>query len=410
MSVKYDKLFEYALLTALFCFAVSLFNLTGYIFSAIVLLVFLFYASKIRLSVTDLWLLLFSASYFFFYWWHFGIDVNTFILYLIGPWSAHIIGRLYIERSPNPKSFMILIVVLSSGMFLHGLLNIVAYVRSDYAVLYNYYRQSVDFWRGELVNVKSTEMLYTFATGVGLGVLFTSYKARYKVLAVVALILSVAHTVFMANRALLLIFIIILLWRFCCWFADMRVSPVKKTIIILIGLLLLSVLVLLIALNVAGIGDAFFNLKIVQRFTSDLELTRFDVWDIFFEDFAFLGHMFGGKLLTHNAEWGYLHNMWLDVYNVAGVVPFLILIILTVRFIVSFIRFNQVMKAGNKKNERIVFQSLLIAILLNMMIEPIIEANPYYFLMTLMFLGAMEGYTYKLLDAGELRYSSDKAL
>ncbi len=396
MSRRYDKVIEYVFLTALLCFAVSLFNLTGYIFSAIILMMFVFYSPQIRWSSTDLWLMLFSACYFFFYWWHFGINANAFILYLIGPWSAHVLGRVYIERSTKPKAFMVLIIVLSAGMFLHGLLNIVAYLRSDYYILYNYYRQSVDFWRDELVNVKSTEMLYTFATGVALGVLFTTYKLRYKLLAGLVLFLSVMQTVFMANRALMIIFFVVLAWRFCCWFADAKVAPFKKTVIILCVLLLFFVLLLLITLNVAGIGDAFFNLKIVQRFTSDVELTRFDVWDIFFEDMAFFGHMFGGKLLTHNAQWGYLHNMWLDVYNVAGVIPFLILIVLTVKFILSFIRFNHVMKTANKKNERIVFQSLMLAVLLNMMIEPIIEANPYYFLMTLMFLGAMEGYMYKI--------------
>lgn len=409
MSEKNVKVWEYVLLAALFCFAVSLFNLTGYIFSAIILVMLLFYGSKICLSVTDLWLLLFSAFYFFFYWWHFGVDVNTFILYLIGPWSAHIFGKLYIERAATPKSFILLILVLSSGMFLHGLLNILAYLRSDYAVLYHYYRQSVDFWRGELVNVKTTEMLYTFATGVGIGVLFTSCKTKYKLLSVIVLLLSVVQTVLMANRALLIIFIIVFLWRFCCWFADARVATFKKTVILLCCLLLFSALVCLIALNVAGIGDTFFNLKIVQRFTSDLELTRFDVWNIFFEDLAFLGHLFGGKALTINAEWGYLHNMWLDVYNVAGVIPCLILIVLTVRFMVSFGRFNLVMKQENRNDERIIFQSLMLAILLNMMIEPIIEANPYYFLMTLMFLGAMEAYTYKFLNISRLDSSSNRA-
>lgn len=396
MLKKYNNFFEIAFLTALFCFAVSLFNLSGYIFSAIVLVMFLLYSHKIRLTTMDLWLVLFSALYFFFHWLHFGADINAVILYLVGPWSAYILGKLYVEQSKKKRPFMILLLVLSLGMYLHGLLNVVAYVRSEHFLLYQYYRQSVDFWRNELVNVKTTEMLYTFATGIGLGVLFTTYKARYKLLASVVLVLSLLLTIFMANRALLIIFVFVFLWRLFCWFADARVSSSKKTLIILFGAILLSIVVGMIALNIAGTGEEFFSLRLVQRFISTNELTRFDVWNIFMDDFQFIRYPMGGKLMTQYSEWGYLHNMWLDVYNVVGVIPFVILLVISVKAIANLRRFNRVLKCNNLKNEAIIFQSLLLATFLNMMIEPIIEANPYYFLMSLMFLGAMDGYVHKL--------------
>ena len=48
------------------------------------------------------------------------------------------------------------------------------------------------------------------------------------------------------------------------------------------------------------------------------------------------------------------------------------------------------MLLNNLRDEYEIFQCLMIAILLNMMVEPIIEANPYYFLIVLMYLGAMD--------------------
>ena len=396
MLTRSNKLYEFSFLVVLFCFAVSLFNLTGYIFSAMVLVMFFFYSRRLYFTSLDLWLLLFSVCYFLIYGIQFGVDVETFILYFLGPWTAHMMGHQYMEQSANKKSFLVLLVVISSGMFIHGILNVFAYLRSDYFSLYNYYRQSVDFWRGDLVNVKSTEMLFTFATGLGIGVMFTSYPKKYKVLSLIALMVVLVATVLMANRAMLIIFSSLLLWRLFCWYRDSKVPVNKKYVFSISSLIIILIVILMVLFNVKGITDYFKELKIFQRFTSENELTRLDVWNVFFKDFRFLEFPFGGKELTLDAAWNYLHNMWLDVYNVTGFVPFTVLIILTFKVIISFSRFNKIMKVAKKENERVLFQSLAIAIFMNMLVEPIIEANPYFLLMVFMLFGAMETYMHKI--------------
>ncbi len=397
----HNRLFEYGFLAVLFCFAVSLFNLAGYIFVAMIVGMYVLFVRQIRLSITDCLLILFSVSYFLFYQKYFSVDINDVILYLIGPWSAYVLAKIYLQNSKLDQAFLIFLFVLAMGMFVHGVLNVVAYIRSEHFALYVYYRQSVDFWRGDLVNVKTTEMLYTFATGMGIGVIFSSYKMRFKIIAAVVVFLALGLTVFLANRSLLIIVALLLAWRLVCWFFSPRVSLNKKLIVISVLVVLLLIGIVLIALNVAGLGDAFYATKIVQRFVSSDELTRFDVWELFFGEFRFLEHPFGGKFLTKDTEHGYLHNMWLDVYNVVGIVPFLLLVALSVSFILKYIRFNRTMKVHKRDNERIVFQCLMIASLLNMMVEPIIEANPYYFLMIMMFMGAMEVRTKTILSKEE---------
>ncbi len=403
MYSKTNRIFENLFLIALFCFSISLFNLAGYIFAAIIAVMYLIYGSRLKVGSTEAWLFLFSLSYFLLYCMHFEISINLFILYLIGPWSAYLLGKVYIRYSAKRNSFAVLLLVPSIGMFMHGLLNIVAYLRSDYFSLYDYYRQSVDFWRGELVNVKSTEMLYTFCVGIGLGVLFTSYKKKYKLFSAVIIIISLAATMFMANRGLLIILIVVFLWRIISLLMSINVSAAKKVFALGAIAFALVICVLLIAFNIGGFGDAFFSLKLVQRFTTGGELTRFDVWRVFFDDMKFAEHPLGGRALTDETEWNYLHNMWLDIYNVVGVIPFIISIILTVKLMLSFRRFGRFMKAHGRKDEYTVTQSLVLSVFLNMMIEPIIEANPYFLLIALLFLGAMEGYMQKLLQCGDVK-------
>ena len=341
---------------------------------------------------------MFSLSYGVIFSIHFEMGITEFILYFIGPWSAYILGKVYIKTSRLKNSFIIFITILSLGMYLHGILNVIAYVRSEYILLYQYYRQSVDFWRNELVNVKTTEMLFTFATGISLGVVFTTYKAVYKIIASLIIAFSIFVTIFFANRTLMIIFFVILLWRGICWFLDKKVPNKNKIIASIIILTVLLLLFVLISLNIGGLGDSFYTIKIVQRFFSDDEYTRFDVWDLFIKDFRFVEHPFGGNKLVENEEFGYLHNMWLDVYNIVGAIPMILLIVFTIAVVIKFFNFRKITRNSDQNNIYIIFQSLILAVFMNMMVEPIIEANPYYFLISIMFFGAMDSYMNKTVD------------
>ena len=67
VSEGYEKVLEIALLAIMFCFAISLLNLTGYIFALMILAMLVLHGFKFRLSITDLLLLLFSVSLTFYY-------------------------------------------------------------------------------------------------------------------------------------------------------------------------------------------------------------------------------------------------------------------------------------------------------------------------------------------------------
>ena len=285
MSKKCERLSETVVLIILFLFALSFLNLSGYIFTVLILAFFLLSGFRLAFSSVELWLLFFSVSYFFAYSFHFGFEVEAFILYCVGPWSAHTFGRTFVERAKYRNTYLWLILVISFGMYVHGLLNVVAYVRSDYFLFYGYYRQAVDFWRGELVNVKTTEMLYVFATGISLGCLFFSYKNIYRIFSIVVCILSFALSVFLANRGLLVVMVVVFFWCFFLWLKDGTVKVSKKTFVLLIGLVCMCMVIAAILFNIAGVGDWITQLKIVQRADNESGMTRFDIWRYFFEKF-----------------------------------------------------------------------------------------------------------------------------
>ncbi len=380
------------MLCVLFCFAISLFNLAGYIFAAVVICMLVIRFTKISLGGMELLLLLFSLSYSVIYFFHNSIDINGIIWYVIGPWAAYLYGRLFIEKATIPHAFMAFIVVLAMGMFMHGVLNLIAYIRSDYVTSYAYFRRSVDFWRGTVVNVNTTGMYCTFAVGLGVGVLFSRVSKLAKALCFGIIVLSAALSVFFANRTLLMIIGGLIVWQLIRVFAASDVRRKKKIgmVIGLVGVVLLVAIVL--GFNIGGAGDWYDSLKVVKRFRDEGVSNRFIVWSYFFEDGIFLSHLFGGNQMLEAADVSYFHNMWLDVYHAAGIIPFLFLAVITFKAVALTIRSCRIMKQTGHPTSATVYQCVMVAAALNCAIEPIIEANPYFFLMIMMFLGAGEGF------------------
>ena len=393
---------EIIILITLFCFAISLFNLAGYIFIVMSLITLLFFANKVSFSKIELLLILFSIAYSYFHYIHFGLSISDVVLLLIGPTCAFTIGRVYIRKSTMSNALVLFVLVLSFGMYCHGMLNILAYYRSSYIDYYDYYRHSVDFWRGELVNVKTTEMLFTFATGIALGVVFTNYPIKYRIASAGVIIASLGVSAFLANRTLIIIIAAVLVWRAIWWMANKKVSFTLKMATVLMLLCCVVLLAYLINSNAFGFRDYFYSLKITKRFLSDNETGRFNIWYSFFEKLRFLKSPFGGGDLVRVIGEEYFHNMWLDVYNISGCIPFAFLVCLTMVLFREFFSFSRILKRTGQYNLNIVFQSLMIAVLMNMMVEPIIEANPYYFLIIIMFSGAMNEYKKKMENLGEI--------
>ncbi len=374
---------ERIFLAAMFCFAVSLFNRGGYIFAFCAVIFLFFNIKSIKISLTLLALVVYSVMYFAFYTHLHEFAIENVVIYMIGPWAAYLMAMLYVEKSKNKNAFIVILLVLSAGMLLHGLLNLVAYFRSDYYSLDHYGRISVDFWRGKVVSATGTGMFYTFASGISLGVLFSNFKTKYKLIAAAVLVVAVSASVFFANRTLIAIVAIIAIWKLLSIAFSNSFSNRRKIVLMILLVVAVAAVIVFFVFNLGGFADWFFSLKIVQRY--DDPVGRLNAWTSLFTDGTWLKYPFGNANGTHR------HNLWLDIYDEAGVFPFLIIVCLTIYFIKRVFVFRSLMTSKEDKSIFCIFQCLCFALILNCAVEPVIEANPYYFLISIMFIGAMQG-------------------
>jgi O-antigen ligase len=233
-------------------------------------------------------------------------------------------------------------------------------------------------------------MFFAFATGLAVGAIFSKTATKTKVVAVLTLAACLGATIFFANRTLLVIIVIMLVGYTAVMLLSARTSAARKALLLSLLALGLVLLAMAFFFNWFGLADRIMSLKLFQRISGD-EGGRLEQWLSFFKDNAFLRYSMGGDQIAKSADISYLHNLWLDIYNRAGIIPFAMWSAFTVWTAKRILYFGKVMKKAERYKEYKIFLCVIFATVLNALVEPILEANPYFFLEVLMILGAAEG-------------------
>lgn len=85
---------------------------------------------------------------------------------------------------------------------------------------------------------------------------------------------------------------------------------------------------------------------------------------------------------------GYAHNLWLDCARVAGVIPLLFLLIITVYFICALWK---ELKISEHDYYRTIIVVIGVSLLVYMNVEPILEGCPLLFTVFVIILGMLRG-------------------
>ena len=82
-------------------------------------------------------------------------------------------------------------------------------------------------------------------------------------------------------------------------------------------------------------------------------------------------------------QYGYAHNLWIDIARVSGIIPFVFFLIVT------FMSYYKLLKMLMLKDMAItpLILGLHICFFLSLFVEPVIEALPLYFYLYLMLWG-----------------------
>ena len=371
VDIKYS-IKQSLILFLLFLSSMNLFAKSFYfVFAACIVLLLL--GKKIRVNFDVLLLLMFSLTYAVFA----GLynNVLSFLRVFAMP-LCYLLGINYFEnRDWNStdnnlvdRKTVTAICIPAMGAFAHYCINYLTNSQSAY-------RNTIDIWTGESLSATGQACLAIIAVGVFLYISFEKHNMIYKILSVIGLIIILLYNLVLGGRALLLIlsteFVIAFIWSLI--HSKNNNKKVKLTLLLLVIFIAFA---LVYSFDIYGLRTMILGSNLSQRFETSSFLSDSR---IYFK-LEYLKHMleypFGGGHIF-NAVGQYAHELYLDVYSDAGIIPFILVLIF---IIVSVIRIILYSKTESIPAEtRLLMLLSNVSILITFWMEPIMVGMPWMF-------------------------------
>jgi len=381
--------------------------LGGYsVYALILMLPLMWTRGFLKFTENSVLCLIFGIIFGFTYRMHEDIPASIMVMYCLFPFVSYQSGQYIYKRFQNVNSFSLLLVILAVCM---GAWTIVLCIR-DYIDTGNIVNVTRSIGIDEDVWEKDAEAEGLGATNMGLlvsvllgtvGVLLLrprSFSDRLvRIITIVGAILGLYVTIHLLNRTGLIIIAISLFIAFL----RPPVSPMKIGVAISV-LLIIAASVFAIAQSSEVIQKAlegYAERNSVTGYGIESAGGRTDRWAAAFEQIPTIP--FGASRLDFQNMNTYAHNLWLDCAIVGGWIPFVLLIVMTVRLARSMIKVMR-MEAVSSFN-RSYFLLYAVTMTMQSMVEPILQCSLPYFCLLLFFWGIINDLSYSNLtcDYGE---------
>jgi hypothetical protein len=303
---------------------------------------------------------------------HYGIGsvaIRAFaipISYLLGLNMYHLTSIRQIEK---------VLIWLTLFMTIHVLLNMLY----SQIILGNLVpgRYTFDIWSGAAAGATGQAAYLCFLVASIYYLIFLKKDIPTIALFGTLFALAFMYSFVLAGRAFFVLLVIALIIGLAVSYNGNKVGKQYKRgslSVVVIVILLVIIFTFMFERNIGGLSEYVYSSNLYYRFFGD--------WRIgFFEDVRLarkfdyitmsLSYPFGGGYIKEHAG-GYAHDLWLDTYNVAGVIPFLCLVAYTIRSIRRMIKLS----FGHERNAySVMFLSFYIIVNIQFFIEPIIEGN-----------------------------------
>ena len=351
--------------------------------------ILLLFFKKFKISyqniVTLVILVLFAISWYIFTDGHEIAGVCLPICYLIG---SNIDDK-------DEKGITKFILLISMSLAFYTTLFFVNNAITNGITSYDVYNQQ-NIWTGQplwATNIMLYSSLFFSCFGY---VVFEEKDLKMKVLYFVIFIINAFYALMLGRRAALLMIILSFTFSFIYKVIiedkDSRKKIFKLTIAICsLGIFLLVLLLIMFKTNAFGIKEIIKSTDLYVRFIRPHKIMyffrdsgRMNIRINYFKHF--FDYMWGGNVLR-DIVGNYAHDLWLDVYDVAGIVSFVIIIIYSIIFV-----FDAVKICTNKSIShafRLFVICLFICIVSQMFLEPILEACRAYMFGVCMIHGSL---------------------
>lgn len=372
------KFFHVVLISLWALLFFNTFNLSKYIvvFLSIYILFQLLNTTFLNMVLTNIqlwWLLLFCVLYVTLQINYQFMDIRTGLRYLLYPLVFYVFGIVIVTKLRNEKQIIYYLYATIIGLSAYGVSTVI-YSSQIYGMVWSpYMRWATIPWQQD-VKMGATGLGIYVALGISLsGLLFIKTNVFIKTLNALIFIFSLYSSISLANRTGL---IIALLSVILIYFLQMRLNSIRSNLKIAFYFISQCMLLfLLFNWNVFNVKTFWLQSNVVKRF-NDVTLSsnpRFITWSEAFR--GVFSNPLGGK--QSQLSLGYAHNLWLDVGWTTGLFPFILLVLFTLLTLKGYV---QLLETDNISIYfKYLVTTMLCGFLLTFMVEPILEANMFFF-------------------------------
>lgn len=151
-------------------------------------------------------------------------------------------------------------------------------------------------------------------------------------------------------------------------------------------LIVVIIIFLFLYFDFGGIYSMFDGFYIIEKLKRGLDSNRFQI----FLDFLKLApnHLWGGQEISNILQ-TQIHDLWSDVYDYAGIITWLLMLIYSIHYLMIIIKLYK-----TKVKDKILFLSLFLAITIQMFLEPMMSGASLFLIISIIVGTLIE----KLLD------------
>ena len=374
-----NKKIDVAIQIMIFCIAMNIFHLGQFLLPVICLLLWVNDKYKIKIKNMKIFILLCAFSIFFFIF-SFKLGFYSVMGFCL-PMAYYIGGRLN-KSADNIKK---LIYLIALGMGAHVLLNM-AYDFTIYGTdLFNH-TSHYDIWLQDEAMPTAVATNYMIITGCVYYLLLkeNNKKLKFGILGVYLVMMIYNITVGRRTPILMLGITLAVGVVFDFFVFDGNKKILKKALILFLMIVLLIGIVWII--DLFGIRSTLYNMPFIMKFREyGLDTRRFD---IMINGIKMMPHyLWGGQYISGLMEIQ-IHDLWLDIYDYAGIVPFVLMIVFTVYEIVCFIKLLINKKISS--DFKILLIGVYAACLVQAMLEPLMTGASIFLICMVMMFAATD--------------------
>ena len=245
-----------------------------------------------------------------------------------------------------------------------------------------------DIWTQGKISSTAIALDFDLLIGSIYYIIYYENNKLKKYLTLVLFAMCMFYCLFLGRRTQTLLFIIcfVVLFVIDNYSSKRNFLKSKNIVAILVLLSLFILFVLACLLNLFNIRNVLNNFYIVAKFSQGLiDSSRVNLLVNTFK--LMPKHLFGGQEIS-TLIGGQVHEFWLDIYDYAGIVPYIIMIFYSIYYLISVIR---TLRKDKSSKLNLLYIGLLICIVFQLFLEPIMTGASIFLIVVIIVGTLIEG-------------------